>query len=301
MMKGHGSGKRRYRVRNWSAYHDALVKRGRLTLWFDEEAIAGWHVKEPPKKRGGVSVYTDTAILCGLTLRVLFKLPLRALQGLVGSVIDMLGLPLLTPDYSTFCRRQKGLNVPLPRQGKRKPLHMVVDSTGLKVFGEGEWKVRQHGWSKRRTWRKLHLGVNEASGELVAATLTANDKGDSEMLPDLLDQCADDLVQVSGDGGYDTWRCYEAIAARGARAAIPPQRNAKIKQHGNRHAPPLPRDEALRRIRQVGRTQWKRESGYHRRSLAETAVARIKGIFGGALMAACSRIRRARLWPAVGL
>ncbi len=162
-------------------------------------------------------------------------------------------------------------------------MYVVVDSTGVKVYGEGEWKVRKHGASKRRTWRKLHLGVDEATGEILAAVVTTNDVADCEVLPQLLDGIDEEIEQVTGDGAYDTQDCYDAIDQQGASASIPPRRNAKIWQHGNRKAPPHPRDENLRRIRKVGRQRWKQESGYHRRSLAETTMFRLKTIFGGKL------------------
>ncbi|BAY24022.1 transposase [Calothrix sp. NIES-2100] len=158
-----------------------------------------------------------------------------------------------------------------------------MDSTGVKVYGEGEWKVRTHGSAKRRTWRKLHLGVDEGTGEILAAVVTTNDVADCEVLTDLLEQIEHPIDQLSGDGGYDTFDCYDAIASRGAKATIPPRSNAKIQQHGNCKAPPHPRDENLRACRQVGRKQWKQESGYHRRSLSETAMFRLKIIFGGKL------------------
>jgi len=183
------------------------------------------------------------------------------------------------PDYSTLSRRRATLEIVLPRTRGKEALHVVVDSTGVKVFGEGEGKVRQHGYTCRRTWGKVHLGVDEASGELVAAVVTTNNYSDGQVLPDLLAQVEEELKQVSGDGGYDKRQCYAAIQARQAQATIPPQRNAKIWQHGNTKAERLARDQNLRRIRQVGRAAWKRESGYHRRSLAETAMFRLKTIF----------------------
>ena len=171
------------------------------------------------------------------------------------------------------------------RHKKGESLHVVVDSTGLKVFGEGEWKVRQHGYSKRRTWRKLHLGVDEASGEVVASVLSTNNVGDSEVLPDLLQQVQDPIHQISADGAYDTFGCHAAIAARNASAAIPPRENACIAQHGNSNDPPLPRDEILRAIREKGMKSWKQDSHYHRRSLAETAMYRFKQLLGRTLSA----------------
>ncbi len=175
------------------------------------------------------------------------------------------------------------MSVELPIVPKEKAVHVVVDSTGVKVYGEGEWKVRTHGSAKRRTWRKLHLGVDEGTGEILAAVVTTNDVADCEVLTDLLEQIEHPIDQLSGDGGYDTFDCYDAIASRGAKATIPPRSNAKIQQHGNCKAPPHPRDENLRACRQVGRKQWKQESGYHRRSLSETAMFRLKIIFGGKL------------------
>jgi hypothetical protein len=161
----------------------------------------------------------------------------------------------------------------------------VVDGTGLKVFGDGEWKMRQHGVSKRRTWRKVHLAVDQETGYVRAAATTGNGVGDGQMLPGLLEQVGQPIRQVSADGVYDTRACYEAIAGRGARAAIPPRHGARIWRHGNSGQERLARDENLRRVRKVGRAKWERESGYHRRSLAETAVFRLKAIFGPALRA----------------
>ncbi|OUL28948.1 hypothetical protein BV378_07045 [Nostoc sp. RF31YmG] len=159
----------------------------------------------------------------------------------------------------------------------------MVDSTGLKVYGEGEWKVRTHGVGKRRTWRKLHLGVDSETGEILGAMVTTNDMADCEVLPDILEQISQPIEQVSGDGGYDTKGCYDTISQRGVKAIIPPRSNAKIQQRPNSQTQPHPRDENLRRVSQVGRQQWKQETGYHRRSLSETAIFRLKTIFGGKL------------------
>ena len=151
------------------------------------------------------------------------------------------------------------------------------------MYGEGEWKTRQHGISKRRTWRKLHLGIDETTGEIINAVVTTNDYHDSQVLEDILDGVEDEILQVSADGAYDTNNCYEKITQRQAGVAIPPRKNAIIQQHGNCKALPLPRDENLRAIRKMGRAKWKRESDYHRRSLAETTMFRLKCIFGGKL------------------
>lgn len=272
--------KRTYRLRNWTEYNRALVQRGSLTLWVSEDILQAWHNSARTGRRGKPAIYTDTAILCMATLEEVYRLPLRATQGLTRSVVKLLGVELSVPDYTTLCRRRRALAIELPRRKRSESLHMVVDSTGIKVYGEGEWKVRQHGWSRRRTWRKLHFGVDEATHEFVAVVVSTNSFKDSQILPDLLEQVEDEISQVSADGAYDSRNCYEAIRGREARAAIPPQKKAKIWQHGNTKAERHPRDENLRAIRRKGRREWKRESGYHRRSLAETQVFRVKTIFG---------------------
>jgi len=272
--------KRTYRLRNWSQYNKALVRRGSLSVWISEDVLSAWHNTARTGKRGKPAEYADTAILCMATLAEVYRLPLRATAGLTRSLIRLLGVELSVPCYTTLCRRRRSLEIALPRRKKSEPLHLVVDATGIKVYGEGEWKVRQHGYSRRRTWRKLHLGVDEASGELVAVVVSTNNFKDSQLLPDLLAQVEDEITQVSADGAYDSRNCYDAIRERGARAAIPPQKRAKIWQHGNTKAERHIRDENLRAIRRKGRREWKREAGYHRRSLAETAVFRVKIIFG---------------------
>jgi IS5 family transposase len=248
-------------------------------MWITEEVMQTWHVSEPEAKRGHPRTYTDTAILTMATLQEIYHLGLRQTQGLMESIGVVLHLRVAIPDYSTLSRRRATLELALPRIYPKEALHLVVDSTGVKVYGEGEWKVRQHGYSYRRTWRKVHVGVDEASGEIVAAVVTTNNYHDSQLLPDLLSQVDEEIRQVSGDGAYDRRTCYEAIAEREAQASIPPQHNAKIWQHGNTKAERWARDENLRRIRQIGRAAWKRECGYHRRSLAETTMFRLKTLF----------------------
>ncbi len=214
------------------------------------------------------------------TLEAVYRLPLRATEGLIRSVVRLLGFELAVPNYTTLCRRRRSLSVALPRRPRTEPLHLVADSTGVKVYGEGEWKVRVHGWSKRRTWRKLHVGVDETTGEVAAAVVTTNNFGDGQVLADLLEQVADEVRQVTGDGGYDDRQCYDAIRMKGARSVIPPQQGARIWRHGNTKGERHDRDENLRYCRAHGRSKWKRDYQYHRRSLAETAMFRLKMIFG---------------------
>ncbi len=270
-----------YRIRNWKQYNDALVRRGSLTLWVDPVTLEAWRYQGPPQ-RGAQFRYSDTAIECVLTLRSVYHLPLRATEGFARSIFELMGLELSVPDYSTLCRRAKTLQITLPKEADG-PLHLVIDSTGLKVYGEGEWKVRQHGYSKRRTWIKLHLAIDPESHEIRAAMVTEPGVTDAEAVPDLLGQEEGPVEGVEADGAYDRRGVYEALERRGARAIIPPRRDAKIIRHGNASGPRLARDENLRRIRVIGRAAWKVESGYHRRSLAETAMSRMKAIFGGGI------------------
>lgn len=274
--------KARYAVRNWAQYNASLVQRGSITIWINDDVIAAWS-PEPvnPRPRGGQVRYTDMAIEAMLTVRAVFRLQLRATEGFVGSVFDMLGLDLGVPDYTTLSKRAKTLSVQLPTTKSNEPLHIVLDSTGLKIYGEGEWKVRQHGVSKRRTWRKLHLSVDSATHEVRAVVLTEAGVDDAEVVPQLLEETEGEIDQLSADGAYDKRKVYDAALLRQiAKLAIPPRRGARIWQHGNCKAPRLPRDTNLRRMRMIGRRQWKCESHYHQRSLAETAVFRFKTIFG---------------------
>lgn len=274
--------KQQYRIRNWREYNKALVGRGSLTLWFDEEAINGWFNHQKSGGRGKPRLYSDVCVLTMLVLKAVYRLPQRATQGLVSSMVGLLELDLPVPHHTILAKRAARLEVTLPRQARSAALHVVVDGTGLKVYGEGEWKVRQHGCSKRRTWRKLHIGVDEATGEVLAAVCSDKDMADKHVLPDLLEQIDEEVSQISADGGYDYVTCYEALSERGARAVIPPRRNAR----------PHPRDERLRArdrniraIERVGRKAWKRQSKYHRRSLVETAFMRIKSVLGEKLSA----------------
>lgn len=272
-----------YHIRNWSAYDRALVQRGSLTIWISEDALAAWGY-QGPRQRGAQFDYSDQAIEAMLTLKEVFHLTNRETEGLVRSVFALMQLALAVADHSTLSRRGRTVQIRLPKR-VRGPLQVVLDSSGLKVYGEGEWKVRQHGWSKRRTWRKMHLSVDTASGEVQAAMLSTAGVSDAEMVELLLMQIEEPLAGVAADGAYDKRLVYDRLQARApdAEIVIPPRHNARIWQHGNAQAPPHPRDETLRFIRAHGRRKWKEESGYHQRSLAETAVFRFKTIFGDQL------------------
>ncbi len=203
--------KPRYRVTNWAEYDASLKRRGSLTVWFTDEAVAAWRA-EPRTTPGGQPHYSALAITTALTLRAVFRLALRQTEGLIGSVIALLGLDLSVPDHSTLSRRAKTLEVPPLRRGGTGPLHLLVDSTGLKLGGAGEWLIEKHGTSRRRSWRKLHIGIDANSREIVAIEVTGKDIDDAAMVDALLDQIADPIASFTADGGYDQDRVSQAVA-----------------------------------------------------------------------------------------
>jgi len=271
----------KYKTTNWSAYNDALKQRGSLTVWFDPDM--SWRAP-PTGKRGRQPSFSDAAIQACLTMKVLFGMPLRQTTGFVQSLLKLVGLDWVVPDFSTLCRRQRTLNVAIPYRGGAGPLNLLIDSTGIKAEGEGEWNARKHGGSKRRIWRKIHIGIDEETLEIRAVEVTGSNIGDAPILPELLDQIAVDeqIGSVTADGAYDTRKCHEAIAARGAAAVIPPRKNAKPWSPTSPGA--IARNEALRTSKYLGRAIWRRWSGYHRRSRAESKMNCIK-LLGQSLMA----------------
>lgn len=280
--------KDKYRIRNWNDYNRSLVNRGSITFWFDENAIGKWYSVERISKPGRPDTYSDDAIRCGLMIRAVFRIALRALQGFIESLIQLLGLDIACPHYSVFSRRAKGLQIPLRKLLKPgEKLNVIFDSTGVKVFGEGEWKVRKHGYSKRRTWRKIHVGMCADSGQIVVSAITSNNVSDEEAMIHMMEALDGvPLGDVVGDGAYDTIDCREAIHDRGGRQIIPPDKNAKL-QRDKPFSCLEERDKAIRRIKELGdegRSQWKEEIGYHQRSRVETVMSRYKTIFGDRLV-----------------
>lgn len=281
--------KDKYRIRNWSEYNKSLKNRGSITFWFSEEVAQKWYSNEPSDSPGRPYLYSDDAILCALMVRSVFHCRLRQLQGFIESLIALLGLDLDCPHYSIFCRRAKKLSIPLTKPLKEgEHLNIVFDSTGLKVFGEGEWKTRKHGYSKRRTWRKLHVGMCADTQQIVIGALSSNNVTDDAAMAKMMDGLEDvSLGDVFGDGAYDTIDCRMAIHDRGGRQIIPPPKNARLATK-NPFPCQLARNEAVKKMREAGRDEWKNEVGYHKRSLVETAMFRLKMIMGGDL--------KARIW-----
>jgi hypothetical protein len=272
-----------YAIKNWREYNESLVRRGDVTFWFSEDVVDAWEHENDEKKNGRPFIYSDLAVETLLTIRELFRLPYRQTEGLGRALAKLMDAQIVIPHHTSLQKRAAKLGVTLAVAPAQGPIDVVVDSTGLKVYGEGEWKVRQHGVGKRRTWRKLHLAVNPATHEIVAEVLTENSQHDADQVEPLLDQVEAEIETFYGDGAYDQWKVYDALKQRSVWSIIPPRKNAKIKQHGNASADPLERDECLRQIRRDGRKAWKESIGYHRRSLAETAMSRMKAAFGDRL------------------
>ncbi|QQX89740.1 IS5 family transposase (plasmid) [Cupriavidus necator] len=273
-----------YRVKNWPAYNAGLIARGDVTMWIDESALTR-DTEIALGKRGRPCIYSDAVIQMLLELKQVFRLPLRALQGFACSLRKLAFADLPVPNYTTLSRRAQDLHAVLPAQRSDGPLYLVVDSTGLKVFGEGEWKVRKHGYSKRRTWRKVHLAMDANTGQICAALMTHQDVGDADVLPELLDQLPPDtpIDTIGGDGAYDSKQCHAAIAGRAAQPSIPPRDGAMPWPEATPGA--AWRNAVIDAIAKSNRREWKKASGYHRRSLVENLMYRLKTLTGHSLWA----------------
>ena len=281
--------KQRYRAANSAAYDAALRQRGSLTIWFTDAAIAAWKA-EARTTRGGQPRYSALAITTALTLRAVFRLALRQTEGLIGSIIALLGLDLAVPDHSTLSRRAETLAVAQP-QPSSGPIHLLVDSTGLKLCGPGEWLVEKHGTRTRRDWRKLHLGVDADTGRIVAATLTTSDVDDSSQVGPLLDQVNDPVASFTADGAYDQDGVYGEVAGRHPDAAvIVPPRSSAVPS-GTAETAPTRRDQHLQLVAKRGRMAWQKASGYNWRALVEADISRFKRVIGDGLRSRTDRRR----------
>ena len=261
------------------------MQRGSITFWLSDGFEQVW-LYAGQKQRGSQFEYSEKAIEIMLTIKEVFHLTNRGVEGFMGSLFVMMNIHLPVPDHTTLSKRGATLKVNLPKKSSGS-LNIVLDSTGLKIHGEGEWKVRKHGYSKRRTWRKLHLGGNPDTGEILTVVLTENSVSDDAVVKELLAQIEETLLACAGDGAYDKRKVYDALNEHSPEAAIliPPRKNAHIWRHGNSKEERHKRDENLRYIRKHGRNAWKEDSGYHMRSLAETIMFRLKVIFGDQLSA----------------
>jgi len=276
----------RRRVTNWPAYKASLRQRGSLTVWFTDEAVAAW-AAEPRTSRGGQPWYSPLAILTVLTVRAVFRLAYRQAEGLIGSIIGLLGISLCVPDHTTLSRRAATLEVPRPGNAGAggEPMHLLVDSTGLKLCGKGEWLLEKHGTATRRSWCMLHLGVDAGTGRIVASTLTPKNADDASQVDPLLDQVAKSVASFTADGAYDQDRVYAGVAERHPEAAVvvPPRANAVPSDTAE--SAPTQRDGHLQHIARHGRMSWQSASGYNRRARVEAAMNRWKQVIGDELRA----------------
>jgi hypothetical protein len=270
-----------FKVRNWPAYEAGLRRRGSLTLWIEDAALECWQTTGP----SGQARYMDAAIQTSLTLRMAFKLALRQTEGLMTSVLTLMGLTISAPDHSTVSRRAETLPVIQSASVPPGPLHVLIDSTGLQVYGAGQWLEAKHGAKSRRKWRKLHLAVDAANGMILAQTLTDQDVDDPSQVGPLLDQIDESIAQVTADGAYDGAPTYQTIAAHddSIKVVIPPRSTAV--PSGDDPGPPTQRDGHLAVIAEQGRMAWQATTGYGLRSLVETTMGRYKSLIGPRLRA----------------
>ena len=263
----------RYRTTNWRSYNDALKRGGSLLIWLDKAMV--WRAPKAGRN-GRPPVFSDAAIQFCLMVKVLFGLPLRQTTGMVASILSMAGLDWPVPDFSTLSRREKTITVQIPSRRAPGPLNLLVDSTGIKFLGDGEWLARKHGTHRRRQYRKVHLAMDTATGDIRAVEFTPSREGDSPVLPDLLDQIPEDeqIGTVTGDGAFDTRRCHTAILEPGGTAVIPIRRNGRLWKEDCPAA--RARNDILRATQRFGRAIWKRWSGYHARSRIEARMRCLK-------------------------
>jgi hypothetical protein len=286
MPHKHNAGRRHhipkmsFKVRNWPAYEAGLLRRGSLTLWIEEAALECWQTVGP----SGQARYTNAAIQTSLMLRAAFKLALRQIEGLMTSVLSLMGLPISTPDHTTVSRRAVTLPVIQATSIPHGPLHVLIDSTGLQVYGAGQWLEAKHGAKSRRKWRKLHLAVDAANGMIVAQTLTDQDADDPSQVGPLLDQIDAPIDQVTADGAYDGAPTYQTIAQHGdgIEVVIPPRSTAVPSGELD---PPTQRNRHLAMITEQGRLAWQVATGYGQRALVETTMGRYKTLIGPQLRA----------------
>lgn len=269
------------RKRNWQKYNKELVQRGSLSFLIDLKTLNSMRCKKTKKKIGRPLEFSDPLILLLLMIKIHFHLPYRGLEGFAKSVIEKFREWLEIPTYSLICKRVGQLELALPKLSCRRPQTVILDASGMKVVGEGEWKIKIHGKSKPRKWIKIHVAIDAKTQEIVAEVTTESNVADCRMTELLLDQVPDSVDEVIADGAYDRTQSREAIQKKKAKALIPPPKNARVKGSNER-------DLSILEIQGLGgdeeaRTIWRKLSGYSRRSLVETAFSCLKRMFGDRL------------------
>lgn len=270
------------RKRNWSKYNKQLVQRGSLSFLIDQKTLKSLKVKKTLGQDGRPKEYSDQLILLLFTLKTHYSLTYRSLEGFAKSIFKELAPCLAIPNYSLICKRIPHIKHLLPKLSNRRPYTILLDASGVKVYGEGEWKVKIHGRGRPRKWLKIHIAIDAKSQEVVSEVTTLNNVGDSTMTGPLMDQAGKGVKEVLADGAYDGRKCREEIQKRGAQDKIPPPKNAKYRGTNSS------RDDAIKLIKALGgilkgRSLWGRLTGYSYRSLVETAFSRLKRLFGDRL------------------
>lgn len=289
----------KYRIRNWRKYNRDLINRGSLTIWF-EDTSSKWKEKKRTGKKGRPRTYSDDAILCALMVRAVYHLPLRGLQGFLQWAFQTMQLALPVPCYTRICRRAASIGQELKKLTTKRPTDIVFDSTGVKIYGEGEWKVRQHGTSKRRTWKKIHLAVCPDTHEIVLSELTGSHFADSRVAKEMVKKLPKRTRNAYGDGAYDREAFYEELHRRNIKGIVCPIRGGQL-QDLRKMPWMINRNKTLRAVAAMGnddvaRKRWKIASGYHRRSLGETAMFRFKTIFSGGFRSRALKQQKAELY-----
>ena len=275
-----------YKVRNWSQYSKSLENRGNLSFWISKDALQKWKSPKDPCFIGAPQQYSDEAILCIMMLKMVYRLPYRQLVGFLTSVFQMMSINLPIPHFTTIAERAKTLKRSINKLSNKRPTDIVFDASGFKIYGEGEWKVRQHGKQNRRRWKKFHIGICPSTHEIIVAEITELGIADCEVAPRLLKKSPKSIRNVIGDGAYDTMECYKAAYEHGAELLTPPRKGAVMRE--GKKTWEANRDQAIAAIIGLGNNEeakklWKKMTGYHRRSLVETAFSRFKKIFGSEL------------------
>ena len=257
------------RKRNWAKYNRSLVQRGSITFWIDIDFLKNSDFQDPTKGRPR---FKTLLIHLGWTLKVAYKLSFRALQGYLNSLLDLMGIEKELPHYTLFCKRGHEVASLLPKLSTRRPVELVIDSSGLKIYGEGEWKTHKHGREKRRRWLKIHTAVDPKSGECISSILTDERGADPSFLSPLIEATPKSIQRVYADGAYDTFKCRESLRKRGIEEVIPPRKGATLNPHLQL------RSQSIQEIKGLGGdiNLWKKLKGYGRRSLAETFFSRLK-------------------------
>lgn len=246
------------------------MNRGSITFWIDDKATGAWFCTELHGGKGRSNIFSDVAIETALTVKGVFSLSLRATEGFLNSVFQLMDIACISPGYSCLSKRARVAQIKYKRPSRGQVAHVVIDSTGIKTFGEGEWHVKKHGKQQRRRWRKMHLAVDASSHDVIATEVSLDSVGDNQVLPSLLNPLRRNIKQVSADGAYDTKACYGLIAKKGAKATIPPRSNAGYWEDEH------PRNKAVEALKLDTLKEWKKRENYHQRSLSETAMYRYK-------------------------